>query len=407
MNQNEHPSAPTTLDSLPNELLILISEHLPHPLDGTVIASRKDRATLARLCRVSKRWREVVQPILWRHVVVDSTGAVVALVTAKESLRRLMTVLTMSTPRDSSADLMRDLKELGQALPSVEGLRLTNPFFERPIRLSDLSIFGALRSLHLHDVHIDLDNVPTFPNVTELALVRVSANASIGRLFESSVFPSLRHMFIGLSFLSLEPPVRHHFLPSASQAAFPAIPPCLLSQLETLQIDYSALSEDATILTQPSTPILVMLSLTICSLAPMPPGIPHVELYDFPDFRRVERGALVPFLSSFESYLGALAAYIATAAASRHPVLSLSASDRFLAPDTFHRAHTALDPVRAACTQHGVALRFVPDGRMVRGRRTWESHDKVPLVREDFARWWARVQVERAMHMMETVRLGA
>ncbi|BGP47506.1 hypothetical protein JCM10450v2_003361 [Rhodotorula kratochvilovae] len=320
--------------------------------------------SLARLCRVSKRCRDIVQPILWRQVAVNSLRALVTLVVAKDGLRRFVSALTMSYPRHPSTTPLRHrFQDLARALPSVECLRLTRPF-DKTVRLPELSTFSALRSIHLHDLHVDLDNVPTFPNVTELAVVRVSANASVGRLFESSVFPSLRHMFIGLSFLSLEPPLRNYPLPSASQATFPAIPPRLLAQLETLQIDCPALSEDATILSQHSPPILVMLSLSTFSLAPIPTGITHIELYDFPDFRHVERGALAPSLSAFENYLVHLASYIAAAAASLHPVLSLSAPTHFLAPDTFRRARAAFDPVQAACAQHGVALRFVPDGRL-------------------------------------------
>ena len=92
---------------------------------------------------------------------------------------------------------------------------------------------------------------------------------------------------------------------------------------------------------------------------------------------------------------------------SPRPVLSLSAPAFFTSPQTFRRAHNAFDPVRAACTEHGVVLRFVTDGRLVHNWRSPDPRDELPLVREDFARWWARVQVERVMHMMETVRPGA
>ncbi|BGP47518.1 hypothetical protein JCM10450v2_003373 [Rhodotorula kratochvilovae] len=409
MDQNEHPSAPTTLDSLPDELLVLISEHLPHPLDGTVIASMKDRGTLARLCRVSKRWRDVVQPVLWRHVVVNSGLAIRALVAAKKSHRELVNALMVWEHRPFSMSAV--IADLARAVANVESLQLITPFFEkrpRPIQLSDLSIFGALRSLHLHGVHVDLNSVPTFPNLTELALVCVSTTASIDRLFESNAFPSLRclHVVLGLQVYDLR-----NSLPSRPpppfQSAFSTVSSRFPSQLDTLQTDGRVFSADANILTQPSPPILVMLSLSTLSLAPIPPGISHIELYDFPDFCRTERGVYTPSLPDFEAYLVTLGAYIEDAASSPHPVLSLSAPTHFLAPDTFRRARTAFAPVRTACAQHGVALRFVPDGRLLCNWRGPEARGALPLVRGDFARWWARVQVERAMHMMDTVRLGA
>ncbi|BGP47487.1 hypothetical protein JCM10450v2_003339 [Rhodotorula kratochvilovae] len=88
MDQDNPSRVRATLDSVPNELLILISEHLPHPLDGTVIASRKDRGTLATLCKVCKRWRDVVQPILWHHVAVDSDLAIHTLLGTDARMRQ-------------------------------------------------------------------------------------------------------------------------------------------------------------------------------------------------------------------------------------------------------------------------------------------------------------------------------
>ncbi|BGP39390.1 hypothetical protein JCM10449v2_003328 [Rhodotorula kratochvilovae] len=352
MDQNEPPSTPTTLESLPDELLVLISEQLPHPLDLTVLAPKRDRRTLARLCRASKRWRDVVQPVLWHHVAVDSDLAIHTLLAA-----------------DASGSIVM-WTDLGQVLPNVVRLLVTDyqRQAEEPLQLRDFCSFSGLKSLHLQGLPVNLVAASPLPRLVELTMVKLRSTASVGGPLAPYVFPSLRRLQIDRDSLQSSTPLGLRPAGFFSQLVFIQV------EAEFNQISWEFLARGA-------VPCLVMVSLSTGACKSLQTGIAHIELYDFPDFCHHER-SYAPSLSEFEAQLAALASYITAAASTPNPVVSLSASAHFLASSTWRRARTAFDPVRDACTQHDVALRFVP----VTG--IWSS------AKPDFAQRWAGVQEE-------------
>ncbi|GAA5988530.1 hypothetical protein JCM10908_003607 [Rhodotorula pacifica] len=82
------PTAPTApaIDSLPEQVLTRVFNHL-RPDSCSDYDYAKKRANLRRCCLVSRKFRSAAQPVLWRHVQVESDKRAFALLRTPLKLR--------------------------------------------------------------------------------------------------------------------------------------------------------------------------------------------------------------------------------------------------------------------------------------------------------------------------------
>ncbi|GAA6057496.1 hypothetical protein JCM3770_000585 [Rhodotorula araucariae] len=323
MDHEDASRAPTTLESLPDELLEFIAILLPHPDEDRYYAETTNRDTLPSLCLVSRRLYRIAQPVLGRFVSILN-----------------------------KADL----------------LRIKDPTHK------------SLRNLEFSFVIVDLWNPGCLSQLTALAFSLVMFKAgNLSHFLSPTFLPSLRRLHLVSLF---EGPLAFR------RPLFPASF-AISSQLEMLQ-----LSQPQYHLHVPPPGLLpcpILVKASAIDWTPPPPHdlqrmpISHLELYgavgtrDFPQHARS--------IQSLCAGLRTVCAFITGSRTSSHPLLSLTVPHIYQAIDAPVQLRDAANAVATLCRTEGVVLRFVT-------HRRFGSLE--PRFTQDFGRWWARVQAERA-----------
>jgi hypothetical protein len=128
------------LDRFETEILLHIFSFLPSPSVVAILPLRINN--LCSLCLVSKRLRDVAQPVLWRAVAVKIPSQVAALSNETAMLREHIRVLSIEVGR-KEGELAMALT-VATSLSGLEDLRLTSSFQYLPGMEAVWAAFSAV-----------------------------------------------------------------------------------------------------------------------------------------------------------------------------------------------------------------------------------------------------------------------
>ncbi|GAA5884376.1 hypothetical protein JCM16303_003659 [Sporobolomyces ruberrimus] len=200
---------PMSLDSLPPELLRLVLEStVPHCYDSTSFQQR--HTTLRSLCLVSRRFRQIAQPVLFEVAHVCSAKQAELLIESLNALKG----------RD------RRLGQLIEACPQVEGLHLAIRLFGC-LHIDGIAHFAYLTSLQLSGSVFRL--TVSLPSLRNLSIGEF-ANLDLDGFQSPLIFPALRYLAVDASTGGYGNNTYKDPLPSL---------PSLLEQVEAWSVDLS------------------------------------------------------------------------------------------------------------------------------------------------------------------------
>ncbi|GAA5880835.1 hypothetical protein JCM8547_003754 [Rhodosporidiobolus lusitaniae] len=187
------PAAP--IDRLPPELLYRIFT-LAAPVVESVSESQEREDLLTNLCRVSGRFRDVAQRILWQVFRPRAEDFPLS-VDAQELVEH---VRSFRPPED-----LLDLSEAVKAVPSM--IRLVDARLEFSTSISQDQLGAFIHLQHLFLVALPKDSFPSliFPNLVTLTLHRMGAAGTGGVTgLSPSSLPSLRALYLSSSWQNAE-----------------------------------------------------------------------------------------------------------------------------------------------------------------------------------------------------------
>ncbi|GAA6039717.1 hypothetical protein JCM8097_001368 [Rhodosporidiobolus ruineniae] len=192
-------SSPPGPPPLPDELVLHIL-HVAYPphVEDDYIGRARD---VLQCCLVSKQWKELAEPALFRTIRISTDRAIDRLALAPldkrqwtRTLRCVDNVSDVSAPR-AKVSRFRAALEL---LPEVERVDIDAQWDDRegiPLRLSDLEVLPNLKSLTISTpTYVDLRMA--LPRLEFLSLANVFLDQDFGAVLTSARLPSLRHVVL-------------------------------------------------------------------------------------------------------------------------------------------------------------------------------------------------------------------
>ncbi|BGP15449.1 hypothetical protein JCM10213_005135 [Rhodosporidiobolus nylandii] len=330
------------LDRLPIELLEHVLRQLDPPQRWTLT---KDRQTTLRACSlVSRRMREVAEPMLWEAAFVtqwEHIGPLASEARTDDKGRRVRKLVARGDGFE-----IEEVVELLYALPSLREVSLD--WLEQDPYL--LNLLSGAQHVRLERLTVMSYTAPVFPALTTLSLVNLGISPSfLYTILRPSLFPALR----ALCLLELWTP-HESDLPVC-----PAVPDNLVEQLEVLQVGCDD-PYDENLSRYPQKVLFstnVAKSVKLSGL-PILPHIRHLHLRPFlvEDFGGHRDISLAEGLDAFSSILPSLPR-LQTVTLPRPPLpTACHAYEVQLA----RSAKRGLETIRRACEEKKVEVLFDP-----------------------------------------------
>ncbi|BGP36444.1 hypothetical protein JCM10449v2_000345 [Rhodotorula kratochvilovae] len=228
---------------LPNELLVEVLERAweppSHMSPSTFTAHYKQ---LYGLCLLSKQFARVVQPFLWRDVILRPKGdlnpdPVGRIVVTLRTTAIGAAVRTLKMSRYSLSVALR-LDELAAELPNVEHLVLDDVGC---VDMYEVAIFSNLRRLDAHRIVLSLANAAFFPRLTTIGFSGVDLTDYLKSqwAFDADTLPALRHLSLQSCVASEGSFERTVSFPRRgdAEAFFPHLAHALVNRLEDIQLN--------------------------------------------------------------------------------------------------------------------------------------------------------------------------
>ncbi|BGP15124.1 hypothetical protein JCM10213_006543 [Rhodosporidiobolus nylandii] len=254
------------LDRLPIELLSLVLR-LATPLDYSPELYKERRETLRNCCLVSRRMRELAQPML--PEVFEATKEEVALLSAHDGKAECVRLLVMHASGVTAEMVARQI----MACPRLTELRITR--HDAKLELGVLSGLPSLRSLVLGSVRIHPTPLTPLRSLTELSLCGSYINRStLDVLLSSFITPALSALGLAAISPSSSPG-------TVSQEYIPDLPVALLARLDVLSIDHYDLPDIEVLKRDDLVPVLLDYGLPQSGspTEPPPPSSFSLRLY--------------------------------------------------------------------------------------------------------------------------------
>ncbi|GAA5906489.1 hypothetical protein JCM6882_004449 [Rhodosporidiobolus microsporus] len=239
----------TTINTLPNELLVAILSHVdaPEPL------KLQHPTTLYACCLVSRRWRDCAQPVLWSAIPLGEYDGVNALKREAVSATLNRQVRTVSA---CGGELVGpEIFELASSFPAVEDVRLF--FFDNNGAEDEdpefWTRFPHVKRIALVDMCISINRPVPLPQLVSLTILESNVDFTIlETLLRPRNVPSLRHLSLG---------GLNTFADEDETQRLPDLDTPLLDQLELLQLDFCDHSDFPAALSTHPVPLLVSTAL--------------------------------------------------------------------------------------------------------------------------------------------------
>ncbi|GAA6035777.1 hypothetical protein JCM8097_005695 [Rhodosporidiobolus ruineniae] len=256
-------SSSSSIPPLPAELILHIL-HLAYPPHAEDDYTGRSRDVL-QCCLVSKQWKHLAEPVLWRCITLRPTMETVGRLEQQSTLCHLARSLTfLMASRGVPVEAFKAILNL---FPETEHVRIAgNPGLESRFALAGLQCLPNLRSLSL-DTASDFQT--TLPTLAFLHILSPDFPFDVINPLTSAAFPLLRHLTLTAQGLLYPEEV----LTDISLGN-------LAGQLETLELDADFLLQSTEVLRCPFRHVLLNLpTKQLPSRLSGPDNTPLVTVY--------------------------------------------------------------------------------------------------------------------------------
>ncbi|GAA6036102.1 hypothetical protein JCM8097_006616 [Rhodosporidiobolus ruineniae] len=188
-------SSRSSVPSLPPELILHIL-HLAYPSDAEDDYTGRSHDVL-QCCLVSKQWKELVEPVLWRSVTITKSSQVDKLAQQPVEKRSVTRNLAFVEFKTSPYLMPEHIRQALRFFPDVEHIRFayfvwdTHEISQEPLKLSDFEVLPNLHSLSFAGHNQAVADNAVLPNLELLGMPSSLGPDCLTRLNPNTT-PSLR-----------------------------------------------------------------------------------------------------------------------------------------------------------------------------------------------------------------------
>ncbi|GAA6035744.1 hypothetical protein JCM8097_005679 [Rhodosporidiobolus ruineniae] len=190
-------SSSSSVPPLPAELILHILElaYPPHAEDDYIGRS----SDVLQCCLVSKQWKELAEPALWRSITITRREQVDQLAQQPSEQRNLTRNLAFQLPSDPQEVAPKEIRQALRLFPKVEHVRMNgeydkNELDDRYVLFSDFAVLSSLQSLGTTS-YVELDNA-MLPRLEVFRTPYFGEEVDVPMHLNSNNTPALRHLAV-------------------------------------------------------------------------------------------------------------------------------------------------------------------------------------------------------------------